>query len=193
MQKKKEKKIKVRKTRKLTDPEREYLFVMYDKHNGNMLAMSRDPASQFKAYNLIRTYVELYNFHELYLENRQKQAKEVMEGLEDAKIMTLKRAMMLVQTRHSPIKGKYGNYITDKKGKPMMLEIEPDYKEIEMAWKIIKTELGEATSIGKNDLTIKNRPIKQSPEGIELANRALDLFFNLNAKDSTPNTSKRHK
>ena len=137
--------------RNLDIKERDTLYAYYDKHNANVLAMIRDRDCKFRSKNQIYYYRDLYNFHEQFIQNRDKKAKEMLESLRDSKVLAVRRAVELLEEKQLFIKGKDRNYILDVEGLPMIEQINPDHKEIETAWKIIKTELGEPTTIQKQE------------------------------------------
>ncbi|MFA6158885.1 MAG: hypothetical protein WC763_04685 [Candidatus Paceibacterota bacterium] len=146
--------------RGITVKEREALFAFYEKHNGNMMAMIRDKDCLFKGYNQIRYYASVFNFSERLVEIRRIRATEVMEKLKDGKIRALENAMRLLEPQHRFVFDKRGIQVFDLEGKPIIVETLPHYKEIQAAWEMIKTELGEPTSIHKNDLTTGGEKIQ---------------------------------
>lgn len=139
--------------------ERDSLFAFYEKHNGNMMGMIRDKDCIFKGYNQIRYYASIFNFSDRLVEIRGKRATEVMSKLKDSKIRALENAMRLLEPQHKLVYDKRGVQIFDAEGKPVIIETLPYYKELKAAWEIIKTELGEPTSIGKTDITSKGQRI----------------------------------
>lgn len=155
--------------RPISVPEKDLLFAMYDKHNGNMLSMTRDRECLFKGYNQIRYYADLYNFEPRLVEIRRKRAKKTLDSLKDSKILTIQQAIRMVETQQIPLKNKQGEVILDADGQPMFYEVDPNHKEIKTAWEIIKTELGEPTSIAKH---------KQESQS------DLRIFFGLNDKEA---------
>ena len=173
--------------RPLSVPEKDLLFAMYDKHNGNMLSMTRDRECLFKGYNQIRYYADLYNFEPRLVEIRRKRAKEVLDSLKDSKILAIRQAVQLIETRQIPLKNKQGDLILDADGQPMFYSIGPDHKEIEMAWKIIKTELGEPTTIGKHDHTSKGERIRSLVELNEKESEDHESIFKRDDKQTTDN------
>ncbi len=175
--------------RPLTVPEKDLLFAMYDKHNGNMLAMTRDRECLFKGYNQIRYYADLYNFEPRLEEIRRKRAKEVLDSLKDSKILAIRQAVQLIETRQIPLKNKQGDLILDADGQPMFYALGPDHKEIEMAWKIIKTELGEPTTIGKHDHTSKGERIRSMVGFTEKEAEDHESIFKRDDKQTTDNTT----
>ena len=146
--------------RPLTVPEKDLLFAMYDKHNGNMLAMTRDRDCQFRAHSQIRYYAKLYYFQDRFIEIKRKRAHEVLDSLKDSKILAIQQAVQMIETRQIPLKNKLGDLILDADGQPMFYSVGPDHKEIKTAWEIIKTELGEPTTIGKHDHTSNGERIR---------------------------------
>jgi hypothetical protein len=155
--------------RPISVPEKDLLFAMYDKHNGNMLSMTRDRECLFKGYNQIRYYADLYNFEPRLVEIRRKRAKKTLDSLKDSKILTIQQAIRMVETHQIPLKNKQGEVILDADGQPMFYEVDPNHKEIKTAWEIIKTELGEPTSIAKH---------KQESQS------DLRIFFGLNDEEA---------
>jgi hypothetical protein len=169
--------------RPLNPKERDTLFAYYDKHNGNMLAMTRDVDCQFKSYNQLKYYCNTYFFCERLDEIRLKRATKVIEGLKDSKILAIQRAVGLIETRQVPLKNTKGDVLLDRDGQPIFVEITPDHKEVEAAWKIIKTELGEPTQIGKQDLTTKGEKIQGGVQVTpEQEARIFELFGRLPAQ-----------
>lgn len=145
--------------RALNPKEKDTLFAYYDKHNGNMLAMTRDIDCPFKAHSQLRYYAKLYFFCERLDEIKRKRAEDVINSLKDSKVLAIRRAVGLIETRQVPLKNKVGDLLLDREGQPIFVEIMPDHKEVEAAWKIIKTELGEPTQIAKQDITSKGEKI----------------------------------
>jgi hypothetical protein len=145
--------------RPLTVPEKDLLFAMYDKHNGNVLGMIRDRECPFKSRNQVYYYRDLYYFKEHLVQIRANRAKKVLDSLKDSKILVLEQASRMVETRQIPLKNKQGELLLDFDNQPIFHSVEPDHKEIKTAWEIIKTELGEPTTIGKYDHTTKGEKI----------------------------------
>lgn len=145
--------------RPLNPKERDTLFAYYNKHNGNMLAMTRDHECQFKSYNQLKYYCALYFFCERLDEIRLRRATKVIDSLKDSKILAIQRAVELIETRQVPLKNAKGDVLLDRDEQPIFVEITPNHKEVEAAWKIIKTELGEPTQIAKQDITSKGERI----------------------------------
>ena len=141
--------------RPLNIAERDTLFAYYEKHNGNMLAMTRDRDCQFKAHSQIRYYAKLYNFAARLVEVRRKKADEVLAQLKDSKIEAIRRAVEMIAPRQVPLRNKKGDLILDADGQPIFHEFYPNDREIKVAWEIIKTELGEPTSVSKSEVTNK--------------------------------------
>lgn len=178
--------------RALNPKERDTLFAYYDKHNGNMLAMTRDIDCQFKSYNQLKYYCALYFFCERLDEIRLKRATDVIAGLKDSKVLAIKRAVGLIETRQLPLKNKAGDILLDRDGQPIFVEITPDHKEIEAAWKIIKTELGEPTQIAKQDITSKGEKITGGVQVTpEQEARIFELFGRLPADKVEDNKNKK--
>ena len=169
--------------RPLNPKERDTLFAYYDKHNGNMLAMTRDIECPFKAHSQLRYYAKLYFFCERLVEIKRKRAEDVIGSLKDSKVLAIKRAVGLIETRQVPLKNTKGDVLLDRDGQPIFVEIQPDHKEVEAAWKIIKTELGEPTTIGKQDLTSKGERITGGVQVTpEQEARIFELFGRLPAE-----------
>lgn len=148
--------------RALTIPERDMLFAFYEKHNGNALAMTRDRGCVYRSKNQIYYYKELYGFDAEFIQNRAEMAKKVIESLGDTKIRALRRAADLVEIKQILIKNPItGDPILDQDGQPVFAEKKPSAKEIKTAWEIIKTELGEPTSVTNSQLSgLGGKPIE---------------------------------
>lgn len=177
--------------RPLSVPEKDLLFAMYDKHNGNMLAMSRDRDCQFRAHSQIRYYSKLYYFHDRFIEIKRKRAQEVLDSLKDSKILAIQQAVQMIKTRQIPLKNKAGEPILDPDGQPIFYEVDPDHKEIKTAWEIIKTELGEPTTIGKYDHTTKGEKINShivlsDQEIFDHESQFKRKYINPESQDSAP-------
>jgi hypothetical protein len=173
--------------RPLPVPEKDLLFAFYDKHNGNMIAMSRDRECQFKAYSQIKYYCALYHFHERYSQIKLERATKLIDSLKNSKILAIQQAVQLIETRQIPLKNKQGDLILDADGQPMFYSVGPDHKEIEMAWKIIKTELGEPTTIGKHDHTSKGERIRSLVALNEKESEDHESIFKRDDKQTTNN------
>ena len=145
--------------RALNVKERDTLFAYFDKHNGNMQAMTRDIDCPFKAHSQLRYYAKLYFFCERLDDLKRKRALDVINSLKDSKVLAIQRAVGLIELKQVPLKNKLGDVLLDREGQPIFVEISPDHKEVEAAWKIIKTELGEPTQIAKQDITSKGEKI----------------------------------
>lgn len=139
--------------RSLSIKERDLLFAFYEKWNGNMSQMILDKDCPFHSYAQVHFYVHFHHFKEKHVEIRTQKAREVVDGLQDAKIKALENAIRLLQPQHRFVYNKSGMQVFDTDGKPLIVEQLPYYKEIKAAWEIIKTELGEPTNIHKNDIT----------------------------------------
>ena len=148
--------------RPLSIPERDFLFALYDKHGGNMLAMTRDHDCIFRSHRQLSFYCHFYGFQPKLAERRQKRAEEVVAQLGHAKMRTIERAMEMMAPRQVPIVLRANGKeipMTDEDGNVLFQEIHPSEKEIKTAWEIIKTEMGEPTSVSKTDVTTKGRAI----------------------------------
>lgn len=146
--------------RMLNIKERDFLYALYEKYSGNMSEMILDPDCLFKSYAQIRFYAKYYHFYDKLVENRRKKAEEVVNKLKDAKTLAIENAIRILEARHRLVFNRYGVQLFDKEGNPLIVEQLPYYKEIKVAWEIIKTELGEATAIAKQDVTSGGKPIQ---------------------------------
>lgn len=145
--------------RALTIPERDLLYALYEKHHANMHALFLDPECLFRSYATIRYYAKLYHFYDRYIHNRQKKADEVLAQLKDAKIVAIENAIRMLKPHFDFVRTKTGTQVFDKDGQPVIVERHPYYKELKAAWEIIKTEMGEPTTIGKTDITSKGEAV----------------------------------
>lgn len=156
--------------RALTIPERDLLYALYEKHHSNMTALFLDEECLFKSYATIRYYAKLYHFYDRYIANRQKKADEVLSKLSDAKLQAIENAMRMLKPHFDFVHTKTGIQLFDHEGKPIIIERHPYYKEVKAAWEIIKTELGEPTTISKAEV--------HNPEDAKIAT-ALDALAKL--------------
>lgn len=149
--------------RPLSPAERDFLFALYDKHGGNMLAMTRDRECLFRSHRQLRYYCKFYGFKPQLAEIRRRRAEEVIASLGDAKIEAIQRAAEMLRPRQVAVKMKDSNGIMvplrDEDGNVVFEEVYPSEKEIKTAYDIIKTELGEPTSVSKTDVTTKGKAI----------------------------------
>lgn len=146
--------------RALNVRERDMLFAIYEKWNGNLSEMILDKDCIFKAYSQIHYYSKLYYFKERLIEKKRENAERTMSMLKDAKHLAIQNAIRLLEKRHRLVFNRYGVQLFDTEGNPLIVEQLPYYKEIKAAWEIIKTELGEATAIAKQDVTSGGKPIQ---------------------------------
>jgi hypothetical protein len=118
------------------------MFIIFDKHNGNLSGMARDSESLFHSREQLRYYRDMFGWDAKLVQIRAQRSREVIENLGYAKVRAIQRAMELLESREVEIVTKIGVVTVTK---------DPMYKEIQAAWEIIKTELGEPTSITKSE------------------------------------------
>ena len=145
--------------RSLTIKERDLLYALYEKWNGRMTELVLDKDCSFKSYSQINYYCRFYHFKERLVQSRLKRNEDILSKLHDAKMLAIENAMRILESHHVFVKTKQGVQLFDKENKPLIVEQLPFYKEIKVAWEIIKTELNEPTSISKGDLTSGGKPI----------------------------------
>lgn len=169
--------------RPLTIPERDFLFALYDKHGGNVLAMTRDQDCIFKSDRQMRFYSHFYGFQPKLAEIRRRRAEEVVSALGDAKVEAIQRAAELLQPKQFPVKARINGEIVvlrDADDLPIYETIYPTDREIKTAYEIIKTELGEPTNIQKSEVS--------NPHAEEVT-KALDLIERLSHGEPRTNTN----
>jgi len=149
------------KYRELTQEEQDILFAQYQKWNGNVNQMILDKEILFKSYDQLHFYKHKYKFVEKYLDVRRTRASEVLEQLRDGKTRAIENALRILESRNVFVYNRNGTQVFDGEGKPVIVENLPFYKEIKVAWEIIKTELGEATSIQKNNVGFDDAPLAE--------------------------------
>jgi len=130
------------------------MFVIFDKHNGNLSAVARDSESLFHSREQLRYYRDMFGWDTRLVQIRAERSKEVIENLGYAKVRAIQRAMELLESRQIEMPTKQGSIVTFTK--------DPMYKEIQAAWQIIKTELGEPTNIIKAETLSDVRVIEES-------------------------------
>lgn len=150
--------------RELNKEEEEALFALYCKHNGNHSAMSRDPDCGFHNV-VIGDFAKKYSFKERMLkkvkEEAERIAKEWNETLKKGKMKAIEKAIKLLSPSLKIIKVGRGENAESKK-----IYIQPDAKDIKVAYEILKTELGEPTTISKNTNIDENPEVKETIDGI---------------------------
>lgn len=156
--------------RPLSIPERDFLFALYDKHGGNMLAMTRDSECLFKSHRQLSFYCNFYGFQSKLAEVRRRRAEAVVAELGDAKTLTIERAIQMMRPRQVVVRGRRGETIFDEDGQPIFETVSPSPQEIKTAWEIIKTEMGEPTTISKAEVS--------NPQAEEVS-KALDVIERL--------------
>lgn len=155
--------------RELTLIEQKILFALYDKHNGNLSAMADDPESLFHSRQQLIHYKHKYGWRNTFERVRATRVinfgKKLRQKLEAAKMAALMEAIKLLSPREMEIALKPGVVAS--------IMHEPHYKEIKTAWEIIKTELGEPTSIAKSENVNRNDDVdKQISELNQILNDA---------------------
>jgi hypothetical protein len=140
--------------RELTPDEQSMLVTYYDKHNGNINQLILDKDWILKSYPQVHHYCHKYEVKKKLVEIRTERAKEVIASLYDTKIRAIENAQRLLSPKHRFVFTKTGLQLFDKEGNPLIVEDLPYYKEIKTAWDIIKTELGEPTTISKSNLNL---------------------------------------
>jgi hypothetical protein len=129
------------------------MFIIFDKHNGNLAAVSRDPESLFHSREQLRYYRDMFNWDTRLVQTRAQRSKDVIENLAYAKVRAIERAMELLESKQVDVVTKVGVVTVTK---------DPMYKEIQAAWEIIKTELGEPTSITKSETKLEGTLVEES-------------------------------
>jgi len=152
--------------RELSTEEQKIMFGLYDKHSGNLTALSNDPESLFHSRPQLVHYKYRYGWRNTFERIRTQRVfefrKKMRKKLEDAKLDALMQAIKLLSPREIEIVLKGGVLAS--------IEQEPHYKEIKTAWEIIKTELGEPTTISKNENTNIN-------DAVEAESKKLNNFL----------------
>ena len=168
------------KWRDLEPLEQDLLFSFYEKYFGNILELSQDEESPFHGRPQITYYVQKYDFKNKLLQIRTERNKEITEQLQHAKMEAVENAIRILRRHHEFVFSKTGVQVMDKEGNPLIIERLPYYKEIKAAWEILKVELGEPTTISKNE-------IKSGEGGLFLTNKV--TFDIVDANPETPANS----
>lgn len=143
----------------LDEVEQDILFAIYEKYGGVVNQMILDKDCIFKSHNQITVYANHYKFKEKLGELRKKRATEIVSSLKSMKELAIENAYRILHSRNVFVYNRAGKQCFDEKGEPLIIEQLPYYKEIKAAWEIIKTELGEPTTIAKTDSTVSVEPI----------------------------------
>lgn len=152
--------------RELTKEEQKSWFMFYVKHQGSLLAMSKDPEFPSKHYNFLRHCRDKYDWSDKYHEKLRKDQEKWIEGIKERlgakKYRALERFYELLEDREIEA--------IDKDGKLVKIKKKPTYKELEAAIKAIKTELGEPSNITKNESLVID------PETEQMQNQLHELL-----------------
>ena len=162
--------------RELNQGEQDALFGLYDKHNGNVSAMSDDSDCQFKNRNQVAYYRDRYSFSSKLSQivaQRAEEFKKLWQGkLDDGKKKAIEKALELLENEETETITKEGEIKTRVR--------KPSYIEIRTAWEIIKTELGEPTSVSKNENSNTNDDVE------EIGNKLNKLLENVKTEATKP-------
>jgi len=149
--------------RNLEDVEVHTLFSFYDKHNGNVLEMTKDKDIPFKAKSQIYYYRDLYDFitklSKIKTERAEQFKKEWSKRLKEGKMKAIEKAIELLD------KKTYNR--VDKNNDIVEITSYPDGRDIKTAYEILKVELGEPTTISRNTNIEENDEVKQTIEGVK--------------------------
>jgi hypothetical protein len=144
--------------RDLEEVEINALFSFYDKHNGNVLEMTKDVDIPFKAKSQIYFYRDKYDFvtklSKIKTLRAEKFKKEWEDKLKKGKEKAIERAIGLLEIRTIQKETKDGDIID--------ITIYPDNKDIKTAYEIMKIELGEPTTISRNTNIDETEEVKQA-------------------------------
>lgn len=153
----------------LKKTEIDMLVIMYDKHNGNLSSLHRDSNNQFGSLPKLSYYKKLYNLDAKLNEFRE----DLMERYTENKALILGRAKNLVIMQALKMATtKEVTFYDKKKSEMITMEMDPNAKELDVAYKIIKTELGEPSSITKQE-NINKEEKEKIEEGLNLIKNAL--------------------
>jgi len=149
--------------RNLEDVEVHTLFSFYDKHNGNVLEMTKDKDIPFKAKSQIYYYRDLYDFitklSKIKTERAEQFKKEWSKRLKEGKMKAIEKAIELLDTK------TYNR--VDKNNDIVEITSYPDGRDIKTAYEILKVELGEPTTISRNTNIEENDEVKQTIDGVK--------------------------
>lgn len=130
--------------RELDAFEQQLMFNLYCLHKGNVLALSKDERSLFASRSQITHYRDLYDWHVKFVQNRTKEAEELLERLRSEKIEVIEKILAK--------KKPYVNRTITKDGKTRDVVIYPDLATLRSVYDLIKLELGEPLSISKSSV-----------------------------------------
>jgi len=158
----------------LTKVQIDMLVIFYDKHNGNLAAMHRDTENNFGSYPKLSYYKKLYDLDSRLNDFRQELIEKYTENkaviLNRARNLIIMQAMKMITTREV-------SYYDKKKSEIITIEVDPGAKELDTAYKIMKTELGEPHSITKHE-NINKEEKEKIEEGLDLIKNALESASN---------------
>lgn len=133
--------------RELTEDEEKIMFLVFCRNFGNHSMTARDPDSIIKDNSCIGYWARIYDWHARMRKETQErlenQKKEIESRLLEGKYDVIRRAFWLVKDRRV----KKTSMLT---GVEHEVDIEPTSKDVKIAYEIIKTELGEPSSVRHN-------------------------------------------
>jgi len=155
--------------RKLSDIEQDIMYLVYVRNSGNHSLMAKDPDSVTKANSIIGYWARLYDWNEKFLKEKQerieKEKKMLEETLLEGKLSAIKQAVVLLQVREEKA-------ISLLNGKSFTRTVYPSNKDLKVAYEIIKTELGEPSTIRENKN--KNELSEDSKEAIDFIEKMIN-------------------
>ena len=134
------------KYRNLNELEVDNLFMVFEKHNGCISAISRDTLSEFKSRPQIIYYRNMYELDIRLEQFRTERIRLYMKNREalltSAKTEIINQALEMIRDKEIDKVLSSGEIVT--------IQIRPTSKELAVGWAIIKTELGEPIAIKEN-------------------------------------------
>lgn len=167
----------------------EALFKLYFKYNGNVTQMLADEQCSIKHYSQLYTYCQKEGFAERYA-NVMNDAKErTNQELAAQLVITKAEIAAIAKAVFSRFAYRVNQVRLDKKGQPVLgpdgkpiPAFLPNSKDVEVMYKIYKTEMGEASDIIQHEFSesVKESTAKARWRAAENAQIKADAERNAN-------------
>ena len=128
-----------------TEEDKEKIFKLYLEFDGNIHALLQDKRCGFKTYSVLFRFCEVNHFPERLAEIHQQAKQQTNEEL--ASQLVIKRKEVIAICR--AILVKYAARLQPDSKDPLRI----DSRDLTAAYKIFKTEMGEASEISRHEFS----------------------------------------
>ena len=177
MSKKDTKKWERERFRELTEDEQDLMYNLFCLHFGNCSMVGRSKESIVKGKDCISYWAKLYDWDDRMRTETDKRVQELKKAINaklvEGKQRAISRALWLLEERQE-------EKVTSETGKKYKVKIVPSNKDIKTAYDIIKTELGEPSSVKQN------LNVNEADEETVKALDAINKLINIDVTDQQP-------